>query len=506
MVRSPLARLFQDRSHSLAHGFSPYFPKHNSMSRREKKRERKQDPCHRCDGAGDGTVNPHGEEISGQGSQYPCQRGVINLGTKTKATTASSFRIASMTKSFTAMAIMKLQEEGKLHLDDQASSFVPEMRGFVYPTRDATPVTIRHLLTMTAGFPEDNPWGDRQLDVTDAEFLAFLEKGVSFSSAPGEQYEYSNLGYAILGNIITRASGMPYQEYITRNILHPLGMHETYWDYSGIGPHRLAVGYRWEDDQWKEEPMLHDGAYGAMGGLITSIEDFSKYVAFHLSAYPYRNEQESAPVKRNSLREMHRPQYPRLYTDARDAEGVLCPIVAAYGFGLGYRQDCGGMVRISHSGGLPGFGSEYAFYPEYGLGIISFANRTYAGMAAANRRVFDTLMSMGDLQPRVLPVSDILNKRREQLVQIISSRDKTGMEHIFAENFFLDFSYASRLNAAKEIFAKVGRIISAGPMVAENQLRGHFVLKAEKGDVRVYFTLSPEKDPKIQQLDLSIVE
>lgn len=429
--------------------------------------------------------------------------GVINLETKTRATTQSAFRIASMTKSFTAMAIMKLQEDGKLTLTEPASRYVPEMSDYVCVTKDATPITIHHLLTMTAGFPEDNPWGDRQLEDTDDEFLAFLKDGVSFSSTPGQQFEYSNLGYAILGNIITRVSGMPYQQYITENILRPLGMHHTYWEFSGIDLQQLVLGYRWEDEQWKKEPMLHDGAFGAMGGLITSIDDFGKYVAFHLSAYPHRNEDEQGPVRRSSVREMHKPYSPRLFTDAKTAAGIPCPIMIGYGFGLGYRQDCEGIVRISHSGGLPGFGSEYRFYPDYGIGVISFANRTYAGMGAVNARVLNTLLAVSGLKPRVLPASDLLIKRRAQLIPILESWDKERGNQIFAENFFLDLSREARVKLTKEVLDKAGRILSIGPMIPENQLRGYFIIKAENGDVNVYFTLSPEKDPKIQQLNLA---
>ena len=434
---------------------------------------------------------------------YSGATGVINLKNQNKVTTRSLFRIASMTKSFTAMAIMKLQEDGKLSLADRAWKHVPEMKDFVYATREATPITIHNLLTMTAGFPEDNPWGDRQLEDTDEEFLNFLKGGVSFSSTPGQQFEYSNLGYAILGNIITRVSGMPYQQFITQNILQPLGMNQTQWEFSNVNPDELVLGYRWEDERWKEEPMLHDGAYGAMGGLITSIEDFAKYVAFHLSAYPPRNEPEKGPVKRSSVREMHKPYMPRLYTEAKRADGTLCPIVMGYCFGLGYRQDCEGIVRISHSGGLPGYGSDYKFYPDYGVGVISFANRTYAGTGGINARVLDTLMLAGALKPRVLPAADILNKRKSQLIPVLTSWDEKASRELFAENFFLDLSLPDRVRKSKEVFDKAGKIVSVGTMIPDNQLRGYFVMKGEKGDIKVYFTLSPEKDPKIQQLELN---
>lgn len=262
---------------------------------------------------------------------YSAATGVTNLKTQKQATTTSLFRIASMTKSFTAMAIMKLKEEGKLSITDPASKYVSEMNEWVYPTNDAHPFTVHNLLTMTAGFPEDNPWRDRQLDDTDEEFIDFLKNGVSFSSTPGDGFEYSNLGYAILGLIVTRASGMPYQDYIKKAILQPLDMNNTFWEFSKANADELVHGYRWEDEQWKEEPMLHDGAYGAMGGLITSIEDFSKYVAFHLTAYPSRSEGQAGPVKRSSVREMHKPYTTDLYTDSRKADGTLCPVVMGYG-------------------------------------------------------------------------------------------------------------------------------------------------------------------------------
>jgi len=260
--------------------------------------------------------------------------GVLNIETKIPARTTSLFRIASMTKSFTAMAILKLRDEGKLSITEPAEKYVPELKALRYPTSDAPKITIQNLLTMTAGFPEDNPWGDRQLEDSDEEFLNFLKQGISFSNIPGHQFEYSNLGYAILGNIVSRVSGVPYQRYITESILKPLGMNSTTWEYSEVPGGKLAMGYRWEDDRWKEEPMLHDGAYGAMGGLITSIEDFSKYVALHLAALPPSNLPDNGPVKRNSIREMHRPFLPMLFSDSKTANGSLCPTLSGYALAL----------------------------------------------------------------------------------------------------------------------------------------------------------------------------
>lgn len=428
--------------------------------------------------------------------------GYLNLEKEIPASSSSAFRIASMTKSFTAMAIIKLRDEGKLSLNDPVSKYVPEMSKLTYLTKDAPTIDIENLLTMTAGFPEDNPWGDRQLDEPDQMLIDLVDGGISFSNVPSYGYEYSNTGYALLGHIISKVSGMPYQDYITQNIFKPLGMDHTYWEYEGIPEEQLAIGYRWEDEQWKLEPMLHDGAFGAMGGLITSIEDFSKYVSFHLSAWPPRNDDDNGPIQRSSLREMQTPQFPRLYANAKDYKGDDCAVLAGYGFGLGITEYCNGLKRVSHGGALPGFGSNYTFYPEYGVGIMAFCNLTYTSPWSLNelsRLLFET----ADLQPRKLPASDVLLERQEQITQLIQQWEPALEEQLLAENFYLDRSREKRRAAIQEVLEKAGTIEAVGDMQPINQLRGRYTLQAENGKVNIFFTLTPEKYPKIQRLDVA---
>lgn len=145
--------------------------------------------------------------------------GVRDVGRKAPVDTSSVFRIASMTKSFTALAILQLRDAGRLSLDDPAERFVPELRALRYPTSDAPRITIRQLLTHSEGFPEDNPWGDQQLAATDRQMSAMMRRGIPFSTVPGTAYEYSNYGFAILGRIIANVSGVPYPRYIQRRIL-----------------------------------------------------------------------------------------------------------------------------------------------------------------------------------------------------------------------------------------------------------------------------------------------
>ena len=428
--------------------------------------------------------------------------GLINLDTKLSASKNSSFRIASMTKSFTAMAILKLRDEGKLSLNDPVANYIPEMANLNYLTSDAPMIDIENLLTMTTGFPEDNPWGDRQLDETDQMLIDLIAQGVSFSNVPSFQFEYSNTGYALLGNVISRVSGMPYQEYIKKNILQPLGMEHTYWEYSNISTEQLVLGYRWEDKQWKKEPLLHDGSFGAMGGLITSIEDFSKYVSFHLSAWPPRSGKDNGLIKRSALREMHTTQFTSLYANAKNFNGEPCAAMSGYGYGLGISKDCEKITRIRHGGALPGFGSNYIFYPEYGVGIMAFGNLTYTG-PLPSKEIEKLLFETAKLLPRKLPVSDILKQRKEQVAKLIQTWDSNLEADILAENFYMDQSRKHRMSQVQEILKKAGAIQKINKIDPYNQLRGVFEILAENGIIRIYFTLSPENNPKVQNLYVS---
>jgi len=429
--------------------------------------------------------------------------GYTNVDKKIEASNTSAFRIASMTKSFTTLAIMKLRDDGKLKLDDPASKYIPEMKKVKHLTSDAGVITIRHLMTHAAGFPEDNPWGDRQLADTDKDLLDLISNDVAFSNVPGLAYEYSNLGFALLGRIITNVSGKPYQQYMTETIFKPLGMNNTYWDYKKVPAEKLAHGYIRLGNGWKEEALLADGSYGAMGGLITTMEDFSKYVALHMSAWPPRSDKESAVLKRSSLREMQTAGFfAGMNANYRYPSGRPCATTAQYAFGLRWVKDCEGRTWIGHSGGLPGFGSNWIFFPDYGFGVVCFANLTYAPTSGINLAVADTLIRLAGLKPRTIPVSPILQQRKEEIVKLLPGWNGAEASKIFAENFFPDRPLNELKQLTTSLYEKAGKIISVGELIPENQLRGTFVLEGEKVNIEVFFTLTPERTPLIQQLDM----
>jgi serine-type D-Ala-D-Ala carboxypeptidase/endopeptidase len=167
--------------------------------------------------------------------------GVQDLESRRPVDAQSLFRIASMSKAFTALAILKLRDDGKLALDALVETYVPELRGWRYPTSDSPRIRVRDLLSHTGGFVTDDPWGDRQQVLPEAEFTRMLRDGVPFTRAPGTAYEYSNFGYALLGRIISNVSRRPYKDYIEQEIMRPLGMTSTGYDIDASDRSRRAL-------------------------------------------------------------------------------------------------------------------------------------------------------------------------------------------------------------------------------------------------------------------------
>jgi len=427
--------------------------------------------------------------------------GVRELDSRAPVTQDTVFRIASMTKSFTALAILKLRDEGKLSLDDPVARYVAAAADLPYPTKDSPALSIRHLLTHSEGFPEDNPWGDQQLARSEETMNAWIRAGIPFSNAPGMAYEYSNFGFAILGQVVAKASGKRYEDYVRKEILEPLQMSDSTFEASEVPRDRIALGYRWQDNTWKSEPALGHGAFGAMGGLWTSARDLARYVAFLMSAFPPRDDPEKGPVERSSVREMQ--QVGRSQPASAFRRTVDAPLelnVGAYGYGLGVSQSCRFGYSIAHGGGLPGYGSLMRWLPDYGVGLIAMGNVTYASFGEMFNDALAALQRTGALQPRVVAPSPALVSAQKDVSQLVMKWDEALAARIAANNLFLDETAERRAARIRDLSAKHGACRPVTTIEADNALRGKWRMPCERGWVDVAITLAPTMPPRVQYL------
>lgn len=432
--------------------------------------------------------------------------GLRDLQSQAPITADTAFRIASMTKSFTALAILKLRDSGKLSLEDPVSKWIPEFANSKLPTKDAAPIRIRQLLSHSSGLPEDNPWGDQQLAASDEDLTAWLKRGFPFSTPPAMRYEYSNLAFGLLGRIVSKASAMPYEAYVKTQILAPLHMSDSTFRYAEVPQVRRAIGYRLQPDgSYREEPPLPQGAFGAAGGLLTTSTDLGHYVAYHLAAWPARDDPDLGPVKRSSVREMSFMAQPANLT-ASSSPGHLQASQTGYGFGLRVASDCRFEHIVGHGGGLPGFGSYMQWLPDYGVGMFAMATLTYSGPSEAISHAWDALLKSGGLQRRQLPASPALLEARSRILELWDHWDDGKAAELGAMNLLIDFPAAQRRAEIESLQSAVGECTDAGPVIPENWLRGQFNMHCRRGIVSAFYTLSPTEPPRVQHLSFHKLE
>jgi CubicO group peptidase (beta-lactamase class C family) len=399
------------------------------------------------------------------------------------------FRIASMTKSFTAATVLLLRDEGLLALDDQAERYVPELR--------SSGISLRHLLTMTAGFPTDDPWGDRQQGLPLDEFGKFLANGVSVARLPGISFEYSNLGYAILGRILTKVTQTPYPDLIRDRLLRPLGMTRSGFEVPE-GDGNLALGYRRAPHGWEELPFDPCGAFAPMGGLFTCVRDLARWVAGLAAAFT--SEPGEHPLSPAARREMQCAQVPTGWD--RPALFPADGTVTAYGFGLSITDEPALGRVTGHGGGYPGFGSYMRWHPATGTGVIAFANSTYARMQPLSAKMLHAVVgrNVGAEQP--WPETVVA---REQVNDLLLSWDDGKADRLFTPNVGLDIPFAERRQAIALIRERIGDFRSdARAPESGSPAHSRWWLTGDRGTVQVQILLTPERPPRVQSLVLAV--
>lgn len=434
---------------------------------------------------------------------YVRAMGVQDLAVKRPVTGETLFRIASMTKAFTALSILSLRDKGLLSLDDPAEKYVPEMKGWAGATADAPRITIRDLLHHVAGFVTDDPWGDRQTELPQDKFTTLLAAGVPYARAPEMAYEYSNMGYAVLGRVIANVTHAPYRNYVETTLLKPLGMASSGFNVHELAQDRRALGYRWENGAWSEELTLEDGAFNSMGGLSVSATDYAKWLGFVLSAWPPRDDADNGPVRRSSVRQVVQGLNFQVPFRRYGASGAAaCPGAMTYGMGWRVVQDCEFGLVFHHSGGYPGYGSHVMMLPEFGVALFMLTNRTYAGPSPA---VWDSAVAMlgaGMFHRAPVAPSPDLARFAGLARDVWAAGTVAPVEGKVAMNFFLDRTPANWAKVLAELKAKSGACDTASPIQPQNAMTGTLSWTCAHGRITGRVLLAPTTPITLQALDL----
>ena len=274
--------------------------------------------------------------------------GYSNAGEKKQNTEASVFQIGSITKQFTAAIILLLEEQGKLSVNDKLSKYFPQ-----FPNGDK--ITLHHLLTHTSGiynytnnaqFMQSG--GTKPVDQT-TMFSLFLDKPLDFE--PGTKYSYSNSGYVLLGYIIEKVTGKPWEQVVRENILKPLQMNQTGFDFTGFKGADKTTGYFSLSEVGSIPAPIIDSTFSyAAGSIYTTASDLLKW--------------ERAMAKGKLLKKA-------------SWQKAMTPVKEAYGYGLAI-DSLHGQQRISHGGGIYGYTSNAMWFPAQDYTIILLSNASSA--------------------------------------------------------------------------------------------------------------------------------
>jgi len=372
--------------------------------------------------------------------------------TGTVSNVSTRYRIASMTKSFTAAAVLSLRDEGVLSIDTPVDDYAPEL-ATICRTESGTRITLRHLLSMTSGLATDDPWADRHLDATAQEMNDLYQQGGLYAFAPGTHFEYSNLGFALIGRVIERVTGRRVRDFVDERLLTPLHMTSTTWDPPLN--HEWAPPTRVQDGQIIPDGVtpLSDGEISPMGGLWTTVADLSRWVIW-LNEANNSLESKTGQLSVASRRDM---QVMHAYAGVIALDGEKAP--TGYGYGLMMRDDPTLGIVNSHSGGLPGYGSNMRWLAGKGIGVVAMSNTTYAPMAIFTHRVLK-MLHLANLVPETkTDISDVLKQRSDQLVALLNHWDSDQAHSIFADNVALDESFERQQAAALKIITEHGPLV-----------------------------------------------
>lgn len=448
-------------------------------------------------------TSPAAVLASSRGSELLAVGGSGDTGDGSAPDVDTVFRIASCTKSFTAARALQLRDAGLLDLDRPIAELLPQPPRFLIPGADVTPPTSRMLLTMSAGLPTDDAWADRLESMPRTEFDALLSRGIRFTRAPGVEYEYANLGWAILGRALEQLDGRPLQDQIEQDLLDPLGL--TGVRFAPPAGRRLATGYARHNGAWQKQAVTAPGAFSAIGGLFASCADILAWARWLADAFTGGASASDAVLSTASRREMQ--QLHRAIPGGND-EGVR-----GYGYGLIVEHSAARGRVVSHSGGYPGFSAHMRWSTEHAIAVCGFENAGYSAVHEIVRPAFDAALDHAVTASQSAPLPGPWAETRAAVARIselvsdhgnMTLWDRAGRD-LFDGCIDLDVSVAERRSRLSRIVPEVGAPLIHGPASFPTPARASWRAFGSSGAFDISLQLTPSEPPLVQRWDVALI-
>jgi CubicO group peptidase (beta-lactamase class C family) len=380
--------------------------------------------------------------------------------------------------------LLKLRDQNKIKLSDQIAKFIPTLKDSRW-----TKATIFDLLTMRSGLPTDDPWGDRLLPYSDQELSRVYSEDLIFAADCGSEFHYSNLGYMLLGRIISTVSGVSALSAIKEQLLTPLAMHRTEWIPTGK---EWLPGFTLKDSNFVKQPIdqaIGDGA--VFGGLWSTLNDLSIWLAFLMDANQHQAARYQEVLSLASRQEL---QQGVVRVSPPKSIAVL---TEGFDYALGLRTFINReLTFVGHTGGLPGYGSHFRWHQETKLGIIALANLTYASVYKPCQEALR--IAVLNQQASCKPIATLVKERAQQLFEYFHQGSLDKNEELFAFNFFMDNPLGGFQVEFAEISKSFAAISFSDLIVLPEPGLGARV--AVGGEFVFSFSLSPGEGGKVQEV------
>ncbi|GAA0321825.1 serine hydrolase [Bacillus carboniphilus] len=325
--------------------------------------------------------------------------GVRDVETREPVTPETIFGIASVTKSFTALAILKLEEEGKLSVEDPVIRYIPEFK--MQGVEDMSEIKIYHLMSHTTGLPPMN----RREELNDLkhhlEYVA--NEDYELLGKPSQYFSYCNDTFLLLGEIIERLTGRLYRRFVTETILNPLQMYRSTLSLEEVAKYdNVSVPYIYNSDSstYEKQQWPTLGNYEVGGGVRSNVLDLLKYGQAYVGEGPI--------VSKERVKKM----WSHLHQIRRNAY---------YGYALQVTPDYSGVTLVEHGGGQPGVSSNFGFVPEKGIVVSVLTN--VSGVPAADIWLAAMNTALGIPLEQKRSVEPFYNLTSDELQLLVGSYD-----------------------------------------------------------------------------------